>query len=82
MILILFLLAPIALSTNTIARVHEVCPSPCGADIVFVLDTSGSMSNSFGNTTRIDALKNATITFINMTCTDGQRWIGLVWYEP
>lgn len=52
---------------------QEVCPSKCKLDIAFALDVSGSMSGQ-----PLDDLKEATTTFINMTCPDCQWSIGLV----
>ncbi len=78
--LILLLVASLY-SIPTSAQVSEVCPSGCMLDVVLVLDTSGSMDNDSPRTpgyTLLDELKNASKTFINMTCTDGQWAIGLV----
>lgn len=45
---------------DTITTTEEAVP----LDIVLVLDQSGSMSNRFGNTTRLKALKNAVTNFV------------------
>ncbi|MCE4602272.1 MAG: VWA domain-containing protein [Desulfurococcales archaeon] len=76
-LIILFLatLTPLA-ATSSQAAVTPQCPSQCPLDIAFVLDTSGSMAG-----TRLDNLKDAVQTFVNLTCDDGARWIGLVWFN-
>ena len=53
--------------------VTPACPSKCKLDIAFALDVSGSMSGQ-----PLADLKNATITFINLTCPDCAWSIGLV----
>ncbi len=73
-LLLLAALAPLAEPAQ--AAVTPQCPSPCPLDIAFVLDTSGSMAG-----TPLDNLKNAVQTFVNLTCDDGARWIGLVWFN-
>ncbi len=52
---------------------QPACTSPCGLDIVFVLDVSGSMGG-----TPLDYLKEGVHSFINATCPDGGWAIGIV----
>lgn len=54
---------------DTITTTEEAVP----LDIVLVLDQSGSMSNRFGNTTRIRALKNAVTNFVNTVKDDATK---------
>lgn len=54
---------------DTITTTEEAVP----LDIVLVLDQSGSMSNRFGNTTRLKALKNAVTNFVSTVQADATK---------
>jgi len=60
--------------TNT--EITPVCPSKCKLDIAFALDVSGSMVSD-----KLEDLKNATETFINLTCPDCAWSIGIVTFN-
>lgn len=55
--------------TDTTTTTEEAVP----LDIVLVLDQSGSMSKSFGNTTRLKALKNAVTNFVSTVQADATK---------
>ena len=54
---------------DTIVTTEEPVP----LDIVLVLDQSGSMRNGFGNTTRLNALKNAVTNFVSTVQADATK---------
>ncbi|KMW25672.1 hypothetical protein HMPREF0977_01535 [Clostridium sp. 1_1_41A1FAA] len=54
---------------DTITTTEEAVP----LDIVLVLDQSGSMSKRFGNTTRLEALKNAVTNFVSTVQADATK---------
>ena len=54
---------------DTITTTEEPVP----LDIVLVLDQSGSMRNGFGNTTRLNALKNAVTNFVSTVQADATK---------
>ena len=54
---------------DTITTTEEAVP----LDIVLVLDQSGSMSKRFGNTTRLQALKNAVTNFVSTVKDDATK---------
>ena len=54
---------------DTITTTKEAVP----LDIVLVLDQSGSMSKRFGNTTRLNALKNAVTNFVSTVQADATK---------
>ncbi len=59
----------------------EVCPDNCRADIVILIDRSGSMATEFASgQSKYDVAVNGVIKLLNSTCTDGRFWIGIIEY--
>ena len=50
-----------------------ITKEPVPLDIVLVLDQSGSMTKSFGSTTRLNALKNAVTNFVSTVKDDATK---------
>ncbi len=74
----LTVLATIVLTLSLLILPFYATAETCLLDISLVLDTSGSMSNAWDGSTRIDVLKVAVKNFIDVQPEDGTRWVGIV----
>ncbi|MEB3779444.1 MAG: VWA domain-containing protein [Desulfurococcales archaeon] len=76
--IVLVAMAAVALSA-LIAGSAEICPQGCNADIVILIDRSGTMAADFGNgSSKYEVAVGGVIDFLNSTCTDGRFWIGII----
>ncbi len=72
----LIILTTIALSLLILP--YYATAETCLLDISLVLDTSGSMGSPWDGSTRIDVLKAAVKSFIDVQPEDGTRWVGII----
>ncbi len=75
----------VGVSSMTVTANSQISRAVTGLELVFVLDNTGSMTQSAGGTiSKIQALKNASTTLVNTlfggatTSTNGKLWVGIV----
>lgn len=63
-----------------VTGIPNIAPDP--ADILLVLDYSSSMNNSYGNGSRMQAVKNAAKIAVNTLLPEGTaNRVGIVWFD-